>query len=200
MRHITTALPGGAPPVRANSHRVGQCERGWWTATPRAELRRIVMAARIFDRLHRQRGRRNGPLGHVALEVLDLLGNLADTRTGRLEPSLAWLMARLKRSRDAICRALAALKAHGFLDWLRRYRPTHRDGAGPRVTQASNAYRLSLPRLAARLLRPACPSPSDDDLGKPEPVRELNELDLALAAFSRDRESARREGVDAMKL
>ena len=71
-------------------------------------------------------------------------------RTGRLEPSLLFLMDKLRRSKDAVVRALAALRAHGFLDWLRRHEAV--EGPGPRVRQVSNAYRLSLPRRAAQLL------------------------------------------------
>ena len=61
-------------------------------------------------------------------------------------------MARTKRSKDAVVRALAALRRHGFVDWLRRYIPTGNLGAGPQVQQTSNAYRLALPPAAERLL------------------------------------------------
>ena len=61
-------------------------------------------------------------------------------------------MAKLRRSKSAIYAALHALKAHGFLDWLRRYEPTGREGRGPQLRQTSNAYRLSLPARALRLL------------------------------------------------
>ena len=61
-------------------------------------------------------------------------------------------------------RALANLRDHGFLDWLRRYVPTGNEGRGPQVQQTSNAYRLSLPPRAARLLghlAEAPPAPDD---------------------------------------
>ena len=64
----------------------------------------------------RQAGRRRGPLGHVGLEVLELLANLVSYRSGRLEPAITYLMGKLKRSKDAVVRALAALREHGFLD------------------------------------------------------------------------------------
>lgn len=157
LRHIGTAL--GRPdtrrdrvPVRGGSHRMGRCEGTFWRRTDRREVRRIVLAARRYDLAARQAGRRNGPLGHVAIEVLDLLANLVDFRTGRLEPSLAYLMAKLRRSKDAVVRALAALRAHGFLDRLRRYEATGNEGRGPQVRQVSNAYRLSLPVRALRCL------------------------------------------------
>lgn len=49
-------------------------------------------------------------------------------KTGQLDPSIETLMRKLKRSRDSIVRALNALRAHGFLDWLRRYVPTGSEG------------------------------------------------------------------------
>lgn len=199
FKHITTALTRAAPPpVRAGSHRLGQCERGWWAPVEKRQLRRVVLAARRYDLTRRAAGKRNGPLGHVGLEILDLLASLCDRRTGRLEPSLTYLCAKLRRSRDAVTRALARLKAHGFLDWLRRYAPVHRDGPGPRVKQASNAYRLSLPAVAARLVMAVMPQPVIDG---PEKVEaEPSPLDVALAAFARARkarESGLRSGVPA---
>ena len=139
-------------PVRRHSYPAGRCEGAVWRRTDRQEVRRIVLAARRYELVGRQAGRRTGPLGHIALEVLELLGNLVSYRTGRLEPAIDTMMRKLKRSRDAVVRALAALRSHGFLDWLRRYEPTEREGPGPQIRQVSNAYRLSLPARAARLL------------------------------------------------
>ncbi len=140
-------------PVRRGSRLVGSCEGAWWRRTDRQEVRRVLLAARRYELAARERGRRNGPLGHVALEVLELLANLVSYRSGRLEPAIVYLMRRLRRSKDAVVRALAALRAHGFLDWLRRHEKVELvEGPGPRVRQVSNAYRLSLPPRAARLL------------------------------------------------
>ncbi|TNC44700.1 helix-turn-helix domain-containing protein [Rubellimicrobium rubrum] len=139
-------------PVRRHSRLAGQCEAVFWRRTDRREVRRVLLAARKYELAGRQPGRRNGPLGHVALEVLEFLVNLVDYRTGRLEPSLDTLTRKLRRSKDAVVRALAALRAHGFADWIRRFETVERDGPGPRIRQTSNAYRLSLPARAARLL------------------------------------------------
>jgi len=131
----------------------GRCEATFWRGTSRQEVRRVLLAARRYELAGRQAGRRRGPLGHVGLEVLELLGHLVSFRSGRLEPSLQFLMNKLKRSKDAVVRALAALREHGFLDWLRRHETIELvEGPGPRVRQVSNAYRLSLPARAARLL------------------------------------------------
>lgn len=168
---------GSAPePVQRHSRLAGRCEGTFWRATTRQEVRRVVLAARRFDLVGRQRGRRNGPLGHVALEVLDLLANLVRFRTGRLDPSLDFLAATLKRSRDAVWRALRALRAHGFLEWLRRYVPTGAE-SGPQVKQTTNAYRLSLPQRALALLgRMGRMPPLPDDVAqvREERAAELN--------------------------
>jgi hypothetical protein len=151
---------------------------------PRAEVRRVVLAARRYELAGRQAGRRRGPLGHVGLEVLELLANLVSHRSGRLEPAITYLMGRLKRSKDAVVRALAALREHGFLDWLRRHEAVELvEGPGPRVRQVSNAYRLSLPARAARLLghllsKP--PLPDDVVQEREERARVLEEHKAAL--------------------
>lgn len=158
LKQIGTALGASSAsperaPVRRHSRLVGRCEGVFWRGTSRQEVRRILLAARRYELAGRPAGQRNGPLGHVALEALELLANLVSFRTGRLEPSLDTLMRLLRRSRAAVVRALRALRTHGFLDWLRRYEPTGQtEGPGPRVRQVSNAYRLSLPARAARLL------------------------------------------------
>lgn len=148
--------------VRGNSHQRGRCEGALWRRTDRREVQRTLLAAKRYDLAHRQPGRRKGPLGHVALEVLELLGNLVDFKTGRLEPSHDYLQAKLKRCRAAIVAALKALRAHGFLERLRRFEATGCEGKGPQIKQASNAYRMSLPTRAARMLRGSPPLPDDE--------------------------------------
>jgi len=150
-------------PVRRQSRAAGR-EGMFWQRTDRQTVSQIILAARKYELATRQPGARNGALGSVALEVLDYLTHLIDYRSGRLDPSLDYLMRKLKRSRDAITRALKALRTHGFLDWLRRYVPTGNEGRGPQVQQTSNAYRLSLPARALRLLgRYGQQPPAPDD-------------------------------------
>jgi hypothetical protein len=138
----------------------------------RRDVDQIKLAAKRYELATRQPGARNGALGFVALEVLDYLGNLVNFRTGRLDPSLDFLMGKLRRSRDAIVRALKALRDHGFLDWLRRFEPTGIEGRGPQVRQVSNAYRLSLPRRAAAMLgRFFQTAPAPDDHAQAQEIR-----------------------------
>lgn len=152
-------------PVRRHSHIRGRSEGRIWRPTTRKDVQAILKAAEIYNEagLH-EKGERSGPLGSVALDVLRLFVNLIDFRTGRLEPAITTIMDRLGRSRDTIVRALKNLRAHGFLDWIRRYEPTGNEGRGPQVQQASNAYRLSLPEKARQFLgrfRKAPPPPAD---------------------------------------
>lgn len=156
---------GRGEPVRRHSRAAGRCEGVFWRPFDRQDVGRFMLAAERFERANRKPGKRVGPLGPIGLEVLRELMRLVDFRTGRLEPAIATLQARLKRSRDAVVRALAALREYGFLDWLRRYEPTGRVGKGPQVKQISNAYRLSLPPAAARLLgHLAREAPAPEDL------------------------------------
>jgi len=151
-------------PVRRHSRPAGRAEGVFWKATSRAEVREIVLAARKYDRAGRVKGGRR-PLGGVALEILDLMANLVRFKNGRLDPSIDYLMDQLGRSRAGIVRGLAALRDHGFLEWLRRYVPTGATGSrGPQVQQTSNAYRLRLPQKAVEWLgrfARAIPLPDD---------------------------------------
>jgi len=126
-----------------------------------------LRAAEEYDRAHREPGKRNGPLGHIGLEVLRAMYRLVCHKTGRLEPSIAWLETKLGRSRAAIVRALAALKTHGFLDWVRRSEPVEEPGhQGPQVKQIPNAYALLVPHKAIQFIKHiarAAPLPVDDE-------------------------------------
>lgn len=168
-------------PVRGSSHPRGHSENRFWRRTDRREVQLVLRAARRFDRESRSAGRRNGPLGHVAIEILELFVNLVEFRTGRLDPSLETIMRMIRRSRDAVVRALQALRRYGFLDWLRRYVPTGNEGRGPQVRQTSNAYRLALPDHARRLLGLwAAPVPVPDDA-----VAERRDRDRQIAEWCR---------------
>lgn len=126
-----------------------------WTrlAGNNREARRLIaarmQAAEFYNRKHKEKGKRNGPLGAIGLEVLRELYRIVDYKTGQLEPAIATLCQRLRRSTDAVCKAMKRLKAHGYLDWVRRSEPIDNPGAGPQVRQITNAYGFGLPRSAA---------------------------------------------------
>ncbi len=172
-------------PVRRHSRAAGR-EGVFWRPTDRKTMHRIRVAAEKFELSAKPLGRKNGPLGGVALEILRLFENIISHKTGRLDPSIEYLMRTLRRSRDAIVRALKALRAHGFLDWLRRYVPTGAEGRGPQVQQTSNAYRLFLPAAAARLLgRMGLAVPVPDDHSHRQQQRKT-ELDAYAASLSNE--------------
>ena len=178
-------------PIHRNSRRKGSCEASFWRGISRQNVQKILMAARQYDRAKKEPRKRNGPLGGIALEVLALFANLVNFKSGRLDPSLDYITDKLCRSRDAVVRALKALRDHGFLDWLRRFEPAPNEGRGPQVRQVSNAYRLSAPKRALALLgrwggRPA--APDDDQVARKDraamEAEHVETLDLAgLAAF-----------------
>lgn len=148
-------------PVRRSSRPAGRCEGLFWRRITAQEAAQIRLAAEKYEFATMQakgKGARTGALGGVGLEVVRYLTRLIG-RDGRLDPSIDFLMHKLGRSRDAIVTALKALRDHGFLDWLRRYVPTGNEGRGPQVIQTSNAYRLSLPERARRLLGRMVSSP-----------------------------------------
>ncbi len=149
-------------PIRRRSQLAGRCEIGFWKPFASGQVGDFMRAAERYDRTKRKQGEPQGPLGPIGLEVLRELLNLVDHATGRLDPAIDTIASRIKRSRDAVWRALKALKAHGFVDWIRRYVPAPTVGqAGPQVRQTSNAYRLNLPAIARALLgkqtRPPAP-------------------------------------------
>ena len=171
-------------PVRRRSHFKGRSEGQIWRPTTRKDVQAVLKAAEIYNEagLH-EKGERSGPLGSVALDVLRLFVNLIDFRTGRLEPSITTIMDRLGRSRDTIVRALKNLRAHGFIDWLRRYEPTGNEGRGPQVQQTSNAYRLSLPEKARQFLgrfSKAPPLPDDHSAAQEARAAEVDAYKKAL--------------------
>jgi hypothetical protein len=100
-------------------------------------------------------------------------------RTGRLDPAIATIAERVRRAPSAVCRALAALKEHGFIDWIRRTEPVDNPGRGPQVRQVSNAYRLDLPAKARALVARICgkaPQPVDDADRRVEDSAQLEQM------------------------
>ena len=152
--------------VHRRSVRVGTREAYLWGAFNKSERNARMRAAERFDRDNKQAGKRNGPLGHIALEVYRELMRIIDFKTGRLEPSIKGLAERLKRSASAIHDALGRLRDAGFLEWIRRFEPLEDpDPFGPQVRQVTNAYKLTLPQVAADMVRRLmgrAPLPADE--------------------------------------
>jgi hypothetical protein len=141
-------------PVRRNSYRVGEREGRYWSKFNKGERNARMRAAEEYDRKHKEPGKRNGPLGHVALEILREMMRRIDFKTGRLDPSIDTLATKLRRSPTTIVNGLARLRDHGWLNWIRRFEPIENpDDFGPQVKQVSNAYWFGLPKEAADMVR-----------------------------------------------
>jgi hypothetical protein len=161
---------------------------------PRKVRGRLLEAAAKYDQVHRikhrtaRNRRENGAIGHVGLNVLrSLLYDFLDCRTGRLDPAIATIAGRVGHSIGAVVDALKRLRAHGFLDWLRRYVPTGERGIrGPQVKQTSNAYAITMPAQLAAML--ASPLPDDDTHRRADEAAEhaamLDQLTLAERAHA----------------
>jgi hypothetical protein len=138
--------------VHRDSKPIGTVEAELWKPTDMKAAQDALEAARLYELAHKKKGRRNGPIGHVGLEILHALWSVVDYSTGRLEPSLDWLMTVTRRSRDAVVTALKRLAFCGFVKWARRFTYTGQAGVrGPQVRQVTNAYALSTPTHAAAL-------------------------------------------------
>lgn len=109
----------------------------------------LLKAAKEFDQHAKEAGKR-GPLTPYGIRVLEeLLWRALDFKTGRSEPTIAALQGWTGYARVTVVRALARLKAHGFLDWVRRSRRKEQPREyGPQREQTSNAYFFDLGRMA----------------------------------------------------
>lgn len=151
-------------PIRRNSKEAGRCEGEVYRPIRRADLNLMIRAAQKQELTARLSGKKNGPLGHIGIEVLRELASMIDHKTGRLDPSYNGLAARLRRSRSAVAAALKRLREHGWLAWLRRV-DRNPAGQGPRWRQVTNAYAILMPPAIRRML--GCfafaPLPPEDD-------------------------------------
>ncbi len=69
-------------PVRRQSRAAGRCEGVFWRRTDRKQVRQIVLAARRYELANKQPGNRNGPLGGVAIELVELFANMGSFAGG----------------------------------------------------------------------------------------------------------------------
>lgn len=170
-------------PVWRNSYYEGQLEDRLWKpigvgakrGTKRNAARYLAsalqMAKRVELRTRRalqgaKKGVRNGAIGAIGIAVLEVLYEMVDYATGRLEPAIGTIAEKVGHSYSAVHEALVRLRRQGFLQWIRRSRPTENKGeAGPQVEQIPNAYVLTLPEeletIARRLIDDG-PVPDDE--------------------------------------
>lgn len=130
--------------------------RNWHGFFSWTQGRRLLLALKIHIRTLRKKGQRTGAAGTIsfgAVRLAELLVGLAVRFRGRLEPPVEYLAGELNVPEKSIHAWKAQLKAHGFLDWQRRYVETGRQGVrGPQVAQTTNAYFLACPPAAEAAL------------------------------------------------
>lgn len=157
--------------VRRNSYHAGDRETRAWVCHNtfgRDENNARLRAAEKFDQDTKLPGKRNGKLGHIALEVYRLLLRLRGRGTGRLDPSYAWIAKRLHRSRSAVVSAAHRLKEHGFLDWIRRTQLVEDPDSDQYVEQIPNAFLLTLSKKAAAIVARIMRRPTEAQQRKAE--------------------------------
>lgn len=144
-------------PVRRKSPHAGSAEVELWrrhNRFSRAENNAWLSAAEEHERATKQPGKRNGALGDIGMKVLRLLLRLRGKLDGRLDPSYTWIAQQVRIARSSVGKALARLKAAGFLDWMRRSEPVEDpEPGGQYVKQASNAFILRASGAAAEMIR-----------------------------------------------
>lgn len=164
-KEFTKARTSGQP-VWRNSYYKGQFEERLWnrpvadgtTKGAKRHIGAVLRAAKemerrsLRDRRKQQPGCKNGKLGHVGLEVLEILyQKYVDYQTSRLDPAITTIAEAIGRSYSAVHDALRRLRQHGFLHWIRRSEKTN-NSEGPQVIQITNAYALDLPAEVRRVV------------------------------------------------
>ena len=146
---------GPDPQVRRNSYDVDHRDAQVWCRIENgskqaglAWVDALLQTAEEFDVVHKKAGER-GPLQANGIRVLAAIVRRAlDFRDGRSEPELLTIMKWTGLSKPAVVGALARLRAHGFLDWVRRtIRVAEKGQAGPQRKQTSNAYFFAFSRM-----------------------------------------------------
>ncbi|MBB6191216.1 hypothetical protein FHS51_001438 [Sphingobium wenxiniae] len=162
-RFVANRKPGRRTeqPIRRNSYDVddrrAQVFRPIGDGTLKGAMRwrdKYLQVAKEYDRQMKEKGKRH-PIGANALRVLEALlwHKGIDFKTGRLDPAIATIQDVTGFARKTVIDALARLKDHGFLSWIRRTEKTGNEkGFGPQVKQATNAYYFDPSRLAKRAL------------------------------------------------
>ncbi|WP_373928696.1 helix-turn-helix domain-containing protein [Sphingomonas aerolata] len=94
-----------------------------------------------IERLDTAIARADVRLTRIDITVLDALLERIDHATGALFPSYETIAEWAVCSRNAAIKAIARLKARGFIDWVRRSIRTNNEGEfAPQREQTSNAY------------------------------------------------------------
>lgn len=149
---LDEALSTAPPCYRERSALVGTCEKRVCRYRAKPVTRLLKIVAEVYDRESRAEGAPSGALGHIGVEVLGFLGSLIRADDPVVAPSYRTICAKLRRSTDAVARAIRKLVNAGFLLKQRRKQATdHVGDVGPQMEQATNCYRIMLPPWALSL-------------------------------------------------
>jgi hypothetical protein len=138
---------------------------------PKKQAVRLWHDARRFERQTRRPGRQDGAIGRNGLAILHaLIFDFMNYRSGALYPSRAAIAAKACISERSVGRGLAALKAAGVLNWLRRCVEEWVDGRFT-LRQETNAYGICPPSLwRGYRAPPAAPAPDPGSWGAAPPL------------------------------
>lgn len=187
-------------PVWRNSYYKGTIESRIWRPIAngkkhgaKRQIGAVLKTAQALERRTRRErqkihpGCRNGVLGQIGLDVLEVLYNkFVDFKTGELDPAISTIADAVGHSYAAVHAALRRLRAAGFLHWVRRSQPKENAGsAGPQIEQITNAYALLIPKIIEPLIRNLmgkAPIPDDARWHKEQQKQEWSEMLEGLSA------------------
>ncbi len=163
--HVTPCLPGM---MLGTGHAVwpvwkGSARHQVRPPTPpsRKEAQRLYYRLEAFERQTRAPGRQDGSVTRNGLAIARaLLFGFLNFRTGQLDPSYGSIARKACISIRSVARGLQALKAIGFLAWVRRCSEVNRDGRYS-LEQDSNLYVINHPTAWRGYTPPAEPPPPD---------------------------------------
>ena len=186
----------------------------------RQEAQRLYYRLEAFERQTRAPGRQDGSVTRNGLAIARaLLFGFLNYRTGQLDPSYETIAGKACISIRSVARGLRALKAIGFLQWVRRCVEVNRDGRYS-LEQDSNLYVINHASAWQGYTAPPEPPPPDagtwgdhpcstrDPLAeaRQEPHRETmlrtlegdpdNRLALALAKLGRAVQAGPDDGIN----
>lgn len=179
-------------PVRKYSRPV-EAGDAYFRPITQAQATLYVSSLRQFADGHmekRAKGKRWGPLTPIDVRIFEVLVFRAMTwRTGKLDWSYVQIATAVRRSKQTVAESLRRLSDQGWLAWIRRFEPAD-DSAGPggerrrgpQIKQATNAYRVMLPKKALAWLDKrrrlkAGPPPVDHEHARSQRADEIRDME-----------------------
>lgn len=145
IAHLLPALPGLTGPKTYAAWPVWKdstAQPVTFQPMPKKAAVKLWHRARDFERRTRQKGGQDGRLGRNGLAVLHaFIFDCLNYASGQLNPAIATIARLAAISPRSVARGLAALKAAGVLNWLRRCKGAIENGRYT-LRQESNAYAI----------------------------------------------------------